>query len=78
MEKIYYLCKQNNRTMPRTRANNSPAEAKVATKVVHNRNGYKIELIVNDIVAVILPGKSIEVPMDYVVPAGIGLYVVSH
>lgn len=78
MKKIYYLCTQTNRTMAKTKANNSPEEAKIATKMVRNRNGYKIELIVNGVVAVILPGKAIEVPMDYVVPAGIGLYVVNH
>ena len=50
-------------------------ESKVNTKVVHNRNGYKIELVVNGAVVVLLPGKSVEVPIDYEVPLGIGLYV---
>lgn len=57
-------------------AKSNLSEEKVNTKIVHNRNGYKIELVVNGNVAVLLPGKSVEVPIDYEVPSGIGLYVV--
>lgn len=44
-------------------------------KFVRNRSGYRVELVVNDRVVVFLPGKVVEVPIDFDVPNGLGLYV---
>lgn len=45
------------------------------TKGVRNRSGHRVELVINDKVVVFLPGKVTEVPVDFQVPNGIGLYV---
>lgn len=45
------------------------------TKGVRNRSGHRVELVIDDKVVVFLPGKITEVPMDFQVPNGIGLYV---
>lgn len=44
-------------------------------KFVRNRSGHRVELVVNDRVVVFLPGKVVEVPIDFDVPNGLGLYV---
>ena len=48
----------------------------VSTKFVRNRSGQKLELLIGEQVVVLLPGSTIEVPEDFNVPTGIGLYVV--
>lgn len=45
------------------------------TKGVRNRSGHRVELVIDGKVAVFLPGKVTEVPMDFQVPNGLGLYV---
>lgn len=44
-------------------------------KTVHNRNKYKVELVVEGKVVVLLSGKSAQVPVGYKVPENMGLYV---
>ena len=44
-------------------------------KRVHNRSGHKVELVIDGKVVVFLPGKVTEVPADFDVPNGLGLYV---
>lgn len=62
-----------------TDKNNSQEEvaekATIQTKGVRNRSGHRVELVINDKVVVFLPGKVTEVPGDFQVPNGIGLYV---
>ncbi len=59
--------------------NNSQESAAVQTvpktKGVRNRSGHRVELVIDGKVAVFLPGKVTEVPMDFQVPNGLGLYV---
>ena len=45
------------------------------TKSVRNRSGHRVELVINEKVVVFLPGKITEVPADFDVPNGLGLYV---
>ena len=45
------------------------------TKFVRNRGNCKVELIINNKVVVFLPQTTVEVPEDFIVPIGIGLYV---
>lgn len=45
------------------------------TKSVRNRSGYKIELLINGVVVVFLPGKITKVPFDADIPQNIGLFV---
>lgn len=45
------------------------------TKSVRNRSGHKVELVIEGKVVVFLPGKVVEIPMDFDVPNGLGLYV---
>ena len=45
------------------------------TKLVRNKSGHRVELIVDDKVVVFYPGKAVEVPSDFNVPGGLGLYV---
>lgn len=60
----------------KTTSQTSPTEVRTApTKKVRNRSGQKIELVVNGEVVVFRPGISTEVPADFEVPGGIGLYV---
>ena len=65
--------------MSRPRRKAAPKDAQPlqspGMKTVHNRNKYKIELVVNGAVVVILPGKSVQLPVEYKVPENIGLYV---
>lgn len=62
-----------------TEKNNSQESAVVQTapktKGVRNRSGHRVELVINGKVVVFLPGKVTEVPMDFQVPNGLGLYV---
>ena len=44
-------------------------------KEVYNRGGQRVELIVNGKVNVLLPGSTLEVPMDLIIPDGLGLVV---
>lgn len=45
------------------------------TKSVRNRSGHKVELVIEGKVVVFLPGKTVEVPMDFQIPNGLGLFV---
>lgn len=45
------------------------------TKSVRNRSGHRVELVIDGKVVVFLPGKITEVPADFDVPNGLGLYV---
>lgn len=45
------------------------------TKLVRNRSGHRVELVANGKVVVFLPGKVVEVPADFDIPNGLGLYV---
>lgn len=45
------------------------------TKMVRNRSGHRIELVINERVVVFLPGKTVEIPADFDVPNGLGLRV---
>ena len=58
-------------TQQKTLEEQRPAQ----TKLVRNKSGQKIELDVNGKVVVFLPGVATEVPADFNVPGGIGLYV---
>lgn len=59
--------------------NNSQESAAVQTapktKGVRNRSGHRVELVIDGKVVVFLPGKVTDVPMDFQVPNGLGLYV---
>lgn len=46
-----------------------------ATKKVRNRSGQRIELVINDKVVVFPPGSIVDVPKNFDIPAGIGLFV---
>ena len=52
-------------------------EQKAAKKIksVRNRSGHRVELVIDGKVVVFLPGKVVEVPMDFEIPNGLGLYV---
>ena len=52
----------------------TPSE-EVKTKMVRNRGNGKIELLINGSVVVFPPKSTVEVPIDFNVPNGIGLYV---
>ena len=43
------------------------------TKLVRNRGGHRVELFINGQVVVFLPGASVKVPTDAVIPQGVGL-----
>lgn len=45
------------------------------TKSVRNRSGHRVELVIDGKVVVFLPGKTVEVPMDFQIPGGLGLFV---
>lgn len=45
------------------------------TKKVRNRSGHRVELVINGKVVVFYPGKITEVPANFDVPRGLGLYV---
>lgn len=47
----------------------------IKTKGVRNRSGHRVELVIDDKVVVFMPGKITEVPVDFQVPNGLGLYV---
>lgn len=49
--------------------------AKKTTKSVRNRSGHRVELVIDGKVVVFLPGKTVEVPMDFQIPGGLGLFV---
>lgn len=49
--------------------------AKKATKVVRNRSGHRVELVIDGKVVVFLPGTTTEIPASVEVPNGLGLYV---
>lgn len=51
------------------------AAKKKETKSVRNRSGHRVELVIDGKVVVFLPGKIVEVPNDFQVPGGLGLYV---
>lgn len=44
-------------------------------KSVRNRSGHRVELVIDGKVVVFLPGKIVQVPVDFDVPNGLGLYV---
>lgn len=43
-------------------------------KFVRNRSGHKVELVIEGKVFVFLPGKVVEVPLDFDIPNGLGIY----
>lgn len=45
------------------------------TKSVRNRSGHRVELVINGKVVVFQPGKITNVPIEFEVPKGLGLYV---
>lgn len=45
------------------------------TKSVRNRSGHRVELVIDGKVVVFLPGKTVEVPMGFQIPGGLGLFV---
>ena len=45
------------------------------TKEVRNRSGHRVEIMIDGNVVVLLPGSTVEVPIDAVIPDGIGLIV---
>ena len=45
------------------------------TKKIRNRGNSKVELLIDNKVVVVLPRETAEVPIDFDVPNGIGLYV---
>lgn len=45
------------------------------TKLVRNRSGHKVELLIDNKVVVFAPGKTTEIPSWFEVPNGLGLYV---
>ena len=47
----------------------------VKTKKVRNRSNGKVELLIENEVVVFPPKSTVEVPDDFEVPNGIGLYV---
>lgn len=53
----------------------SKSTASVRNKSVRNRSGHKIELFIKGKTVVFMPGKVTEVPFDFDVPSGLGLYV---
>lgn len=48
---------------------------KVTTKKVRNRSNGKVELFIDNKVVVFPPKGTVEIPYDFDVPNGIGLYV---
>ena len=48
---------------------------KKTTKAVRNRSGHKVELVIDGKVVVFLPGKVVEVPTEFQIPGGLGLFV---
>lgn len=64
---------ENKETQATTVQTQSPAKRK--TKSVRNRSGHRVELVIDGKVVVFLPGKVVEVPMNFEVPNGLGLYV---
>ena len=49
--------------------------SKKKTKSVRNRSGHRVELVIDGKVVVFFPGKVVEVPMNFDIPNGLGLYV---
>ena len=45
------------------------------TKRVHNRGNCKVELLIGGKIVVIPSKKTVEVPEEFEIPVGIGLYV---
>ena len=43
-------------------------------KFVRNRSGHKVELVIEGKVFAFLPGKVVEVPLDFAIPNGLGIY----
>lgn len=58
-----------------TQAVSAGQKASRKTKSVRNRSGHRVELVIEGKVVVFLPGKVVEVPMDFDIPNGLGLYV---
>lgn len=51
------------------------APSKKRTKKVRNRSNCKVELLIEGKVVVFPPKGTVEVPYDFDIPNGIGLYV---
>lgn len=43
-------------------------------KTIRNRSGHRVEIMVDGKIVVVLPNTAVNVPADFVVPNGIGLY----
>lgn len=50
-------------------------EGEFPTKKVRNISSGKIELVINGVVVIFMPGVVKEIPADFVVPNNIGLLV---
>lgn len=57
------------------REHQDAAPSKSKTKKVRNRSNCKVELLIEGKVVVFPPKGTVEVPYDFDVPNGIGLYV---
>lgn len=58
-----------------TQTTSAPQKSAKKTKSVRNRSGHKVELVIEGKVVVFMPGKVVNVPMDFDIPTGLGLYV---
>ena len=58
-----------------TQTTSAPQKSAKKTKTVRNRSGHRVELVIDGNVVVFIPGKVVEVPMEFDIPNGLGLYV---
>ena len=73
-----YICKNKNKIMAEKIETQSATDIQKPvkkTKSVRNRSGHKVELLIDGKVVIFLPGKVVEVPVDFQIPGGLGLYV---
>ena len=70
------MCNNYLRKGMSTEIKNEPSKNKKGeSKYVRNRSGHRVELVNGGKVSVFLPGKITEVPVDFEMPNGLGLYV---
>lgn len=50
------------------------AEVDKNLKVIKNRGNQRIELFIGDETVVLMPGDSVDVPKEFVIPPGIGVF----
>ena len=51
------------------------SKSKNDVKIIGNRSGHRIELVIDNRVVVFLPGQAQKVPIDFPIPENIGLFV---